>query len=732
MRFGRSSIVLLTLFAGATAAADEGVFRGLVSSATPEATAAGVAVLEAGGNAIDAAVAVSLTLAVTEPAGSGIGGQTVMLVKRSGEPAFVIHGTTWSPGTLPDDVTEEQLKVGRTASTVPSTLRVLDVAHRRYGSGKLEWAALVQPAIDVAERGFIIGPFRERAFRFYGDSLKTDPTARAVFFRDDGTTYRKGDRLAQPLLAETLRRIAAVGAMDFYRGEIAERIAADMAANGGWITLRDLEAFPEPGIVPAIRGRYRGFEVETLPPPFGGWVVLQILNILEESSPGELGSDDSGRRLILLDALRIAHGNRRDDPVTDYTDYGKLVERKTSREEARRLLATYRESGSGETTHFSVVDGDGTVVAVTQSIDSYFGSKVAHPTLGFLYNNYMQGFQVESAEKPYYIEEKEMPLSSMSATIVSTNGEPQLVLGSPGSARIISSVAPSRAYVEGPELPTELLTGMGKRGLTLARPAYGVSDGHLDPYFGGIHALARENGRWIGVADPRRDGEVAAAGAAKENRSEPDKVLFVGNSFTFYNDGLPNHYRKLVTSAGAEVRTRMSAISGAYLREHIPGLPAIAASEDWDVIVFQGYSRGPIREDSAQSFRDAAKKAAEIARDKGAEPVLFMTWAYKGRPEMTALLDAAYSDTGDAIGAQVVPVGRAFARAVEERPQLALRTDDLKHPTLAGTYLAACVFYAALNKNSPEGIAYTAGLDPDDAAFLQRIAWETVATKAPE
>ncbi len=196
-----------------------------------------------------------------------------------------------------------------------------------------------------------------------------------------------------------------------------------------------------------------------------------------------------------------------------------------------------RLSGAGETTHFSVVDAEGTAVAVTQSIDSYFGAKVAHPTLGFLYNNYMQGFQVDDPDAPYYIAAREMPLSSMSATVVSQEGEPELVLGSPGSARIISSVAqvssywvdvapdvvaavdafrvhivpPDRAYVEGGEIPPALLGGMAERGLRLIRPAYGVSDSQHDAYFGGVHALAFENGLWTGAADPRRDGKVASA-----------------------------------------------------------------------------------------------------------------------------------------------------------------------------------------------------------------------------
>jgi gamma-glutamyltranspeptidase/glutathione hydrolase len=205
--------------------------------------------------------------------------------------------------------------------------------------------------------------------------------------------------------------------------------------------------------------------------------------------------------------------------------------------EARRLLNDYRaslealpkDSDGGETSHFSVVDGDGLAVAVTQSIDSYFGAGVAHPRLGFLYNNYMQGFQLSDPGAPYALETLQMPKSSMSATIVSRDGRNRLVLGSPGSARIISAVAqtisywvdveqdvvsslaafrvhvvpPDRAYVEGPELSPRLLEGL--------RPTYGVSDSQLDPYFGGVHALAFEQGLWTGAPDPRRDGRVGFA-----------------------------------------------------------------------------------------------------------------------------------------------------------------------------------------------------------------------------
>lgn len=516
-------------------------FAGAVSSASPEATAAGVEILERGGNAIDAAVAVSLAVGASEPAGSGIAGQTVMLVKPLGQDAFVINGTTWSPRRLPSQVKAEQLKYGHSAAAVPSTLRVLDLAWRRFGSGRLEWSQLLEPAVRIAQEGFVIGPFRQRAFRNYHEVLARQPAAAAIFIRPDGTPRQVGEVQRQPLLARTLQRLAQSGADDFYTGAIARQIVADMEANGGWITAEDLATFPEPAVLPALAGSYRGHRVFTLPPPFAGWVVLQALNLLERSRPTALAQDDPARRLHLLDALRIAHTSRRAEPIPDYRDYTAEIEARIDKSRAADLLETYRaewaEEGGGETTHFSVVDGAGMAVAVTQSIDSYFGAGVVHPELGFLYNNYMQGFQVEDAAAPYALQPLQMPKSSMSASILAREGQPLLVLGSPGSARIISAVVqvasywvdvsrdieaanaawrvhvvpPDRAYVEGPELPPELLSGMALRGLTLVRPTYGVSDSQLDPYFGGVHALAFEQGSWTGSADPRRDGRVGFA-----------------------------------------------------------------------------------------------------------------------------------------------------------------------------------------------------------------------------
>lgn len=167
-------------------------------------------------------------------------------------------------------------------------------------------------------------------------------------------------------------------------------------------------------------------------------------------------------------------------------------------------------------------------------------------------------------------------------------------------------------------------------------------------------------------------------------------------------------------------------ISGGRLPEHAAGLASMLASQDWDIVVLQGHSRDPIDAESAASFSAAATDYARRILDSGATPVFFMTWAYTDAAEMTPLLDTAYSDLGREFEAPVVPVGLAFEAVTAERPDIELRTDDGRHPTLAGTYLAACTFFAVLEGISPAGNDYSATLDAETAAYLQRAAWAVV------
>jgi len=207
----------------------------------------------------------------------------------------------------------------------------------------------------------------------------------------------------------------------------------------------------------------------------------------------------------------------------------------------------------------------------------------------------------------------------------------------------------------------------------------------------------------------------------------PRRVLFVGNSFTYYNNSLHNHYRQLVSAAhGSEWQNvaRAMTISGARMAEHREGLQQRLADQQFDAVVLQGHSSEPLNANG--SFAEAATEYVEWIRAAKARPVLFMTWAYEGRPAMTEPLATAYESLGQKADALVVPVGRAFARVTAERPDLLLRIADGKHPTVAGTYLAACTMFGALHAQSPVGLAYDAGLPETDASYLQQAAWSVL------
>jgi hypothetical protein len=247
-----------------------------------------------------------------------------------------------------------------------------------------------------------------------------------------------------------------------------------------------------------------------------------------------------------------------------------------------------------------------------------------------------------------------------------------------------------------------------------------------------------------------------ACTAAGENRKPDDaasdkaqKLLFVGNSFTYYNNSLHHHVRNLLIAAGkfepGNTSLRAMTISGSGLAEHLPGVTAMVNRSDWDLVIMHGYSNGPVGLESAVKFEQAAREISAVVRKAGAEPAFLMTWAYKDNPEMGPKLGMAYSAIGEELGAHVVPVGLAFDRANRELTDIELYSPDIqgfsgsgeelvityqdviKHPSRAGTYLAACVVYASLFGASPEGLVYGADLPQNDVRRLQRLAWEVVS-----
>lgn len=530
------TMAFFSLLACNHSASNDIVNKGVVSAASPEAAKAGAMILQKGGNAIDAAVAVAFALGVSEPAMSGLGGGTQILMSIPEQEPIAINGTTFSPIATPMEV-GDTLNYHR-RSTIPSTVKVLDYVWRKYGSGKISWADLLEPAIHLAEEGFVVGSFRHKVYYRYRNALQKSLHHANVVLMPDGSIPAPGDILQQPILANTLRRLAIHGANDFYQGQIAKSIATDMIENDGWITLADLQNFPNPKELPPLQTTYRDFEVYTQPPPCGGWTVLQILHILEKSATEELKLNSAFRLEKLAKALELGHADRANNPIPDLSNYQAFIQEKLDKEYAVELLkkdfkAVPSSEVNGETTHFSVVDTDGIAVAVTASINAYFGAKAAAKDLGFLYNSYMDDFKFGQPDHPYAIAPHRMAYSSMSPTIIRRHGKNVLVIGSPGSKRIISTVAQlsqvwmdegidiqdllrlprvhvnqKKLYLEDMQLPSKVLDQLRHLGYKIAFPSYSLMQNNRNAYFGGVHAVAFEKEHWVGAADLRRDGAV--------------------------------------------------------------------------------------------------------------------------------------------------------------------------------------------------------------------------------
>jgi gamma-glutamyltranspeptidase / glutathione hydrolase len=510
-----------------------------VSCASPEAARAAMEILEQGGNAMDAAVAAAMALGVSEPAGSGLGGQTVILLQKPGEIPLVIDGSSTAPMRTPPGIFSKQQLRGVRATTVPTTVKTLKYALTTYGSGMLGWKQVLQPAIQIANEGYQLRSFGRQALlessgTFLENALNRGGVAADVFLGDSGFVPNLGAIIKQPMLAKTLERLADEGAESFYTGKIAHEIIDHVQSQGGWLTIDDMYAVKGPIERPTIYTKYRDLVVHSVPPPYGGWVVIMTLNALEHMLINPADASAEQYFIAMARALRLGHRSRYKRPIKNLNNYFVEVASKINKQHAEMLLRSEFNARSGETTHFSIVDKTGMVVSVSQSVNYYFGSKVMHPTLGFFYNDYMHEFVLNDPKHPYALRAGAKPYSSMSPTIVTENGIAALALGSPGSARIISAIVQvisywkdlgydlekavstprihvrydSSLYVEqGFRIKTQLdsLREMG----FFYKDAPGLNDKYaLSPFFGGIHAVARVPDGWVGAADPRRDGRV--------------------------------------------------------------------------------------------------------------------------------------------------------------------------------------------------------------------------------
>jgi gamma-glutamyltranspeptidase/glutathione hydrolase len=505
--------------------------RGVVATAHYRATQAGAEMLAAGGNAIDAAVAAAFALGVCEPAASGLGGQTMMLVHLA-EPrkTFALDGSSRAPNrATPDSLTKSDRRRGYRATTVPSTPATLQYALRTYG--KLTLERVLEPAIALAEEGYEVSLLQQLLTRRELKHLRKR-TAAQFYLRDGVRPYPAGSILRQPVLAATLRRLASEGVEDFYLGEIAQRIHDDMERNGGLLHKDDLAQIPQPIERRPVTGRFEGCRVFTFPPPGAGRTLIEMLNVYQQLPPARRDFDTPGGAVTLAETIRRAFIDRQDRPF-DPSFFPQVTRERMLKEDYARLVArqiTRRIRAGGDTTHLSVMDGEGNVVGLTQSIERVYGACVATPELGFLYNNYMRDFEYEDISHPYYMRPNAAPWASVAPTIVFRGRKPWLVLGSPGSERITPSIfqvlvrllkVPPLAAVDAPRLYCSL---HGKVSLEATRmrddiiPAlkrHGYQIDRRDPYsffLGCVQLAAREGDEFIGVADQRRDGSAAGPG----------------------------------------------------------------------------------------------------------------------------------------------------------------------------------------------------------------------------
>jgi gamma-glutamyltranspeptidase/glutathione hydrolase len=442
--------------------------RGAVASAERHATQAGIDILKAGGNAVDAAVAVGFALAVTYPSAGNIGGGGFMLIRRAdGQRHFLDfreeapgHATTAMYQDAQGNVIEGLSTGGMLASGVPGTVAGLVAARSRFG--KLTLAQDMAPAIRLATDGFPLRAAQAESFR-KAKNLSRFVESRRVFQRN-GDFYKEGEPFRQPDLAATLRLIADEGADAFYKGAIAQKLADFEAAHGGLITLADLSRYEAKWREP-LSTTYRGYEILTAPPPSsGGVAIIEMLNMLEGSNLAAAGIGSASALHDQIEAQRRAMADRAaylGDPDFASIPLETLVSPKFARERWASVTpdraSSSRDVGAGripgyesnETTHYSIVDEAGDAVAVTYTLNFGYGSGVTAEGLGFLLNDEMDDFTSKPGApngfglvqgKANEIQPHKRPLSSMSPTIVSKDGKLTLVLGSPGGPRIITSV----------------------------------------------------------------------------------------------------------------------------------------------------------------------------------------------------------------------------------------------------------------------------------------------------
>ena len=531
---------------------------GMVSSTNIIASEVGAQVLAAGGNAVDAAIATGFALAVVHPSAGNIGGGGFMVIRSPDGSATALDFREKAPiAAHPEMFTDENGEYSfdihhnsYVAVGVPGTVAGFALAHERYGSGT-PWADLVEPAVSLAGDGFSLSPALARSLASVLSRMEPYPASVAQFSKD-GVPYEEGELFRQADLARTLGRIRDQGRDGFYAGETARLLAEEMERGGGMITEEDLARYEAQERVP-IRGTYRGYELVSMPPPSsGGTAIVQMLNILEGFDLASLGHNSAAYLHHLTEAMRLTYRDRAQHLAdTDFADVP--LERLTSKSYADELRATIASDRAGhsepsqlvmaeestETTHYSVVDGDGMAVSVTYTLENGYGSKVTVPGAGFLLNNEMGDFNGKPGltdergligTEPNQARPEQRMLSSMSPSVLSRDGELVAVIGTPGGRTIINTVLQlvlnivdhgmtAEEAVAAPRIHHQWLPNnvrIEEGGISDEDVAALEAMGHVVQVRGGQGransiGVDPETGEFIGASDPRSpDGGAAA------------------------------------------------------------------------------------------------------------------------------------------------------------------------------------------------------------------------------
>lgn len=536
--------------------------NGVVTSANVYATQAGIEVLEQGGNAVDAAIAVSYALGVVEPQASGLGGGGFMLVHSAdGTTQFIDYrevapaaqdAYTW----MEDD--KETLKTdqygnpanqrGGLAVGVPGEVAGMEYARENFGSGAVTRQQIMQPAIDLATRGYYCTTYQSGQINdHYSDDMVNYENLAAIYLDPEtGLPKENGDVITNPDLAKSLQQIADGGKDVFYTGEMAEATIAEIEKFGGVMTLEDLANY-EVAIREPVSATYRGYEIISCPPPSsGGTHLIEILNILENFDIGSMEVNSAEYCHVVSEAFKAAFADRAaymgDTDFVDVPLEG-LTSKEYAAEQAAKITDESQDWVKGDpfkhegqsTTSFSVADKEGNIVTVTQTIECSFGSGIVVPGYGFILNDQMHDFSTDPASVNC-VEPGKKPLSSMSPTVVlNADGTPFMTVGTPGATRIFPTIVQIISHVidHGMDLQDAINAGRiydngngdgicyesgMPNGVTeetataLQEMGHNVTDkGDYQMFFGGVHgAIYLEDGTIYGAADPRRDGKALA------------------------------------------------------------------------------------------------------------------------------------------------------------------------------------------------------------------------------